>query len=139
MKTPKSSGKKPTRGEGKSPRGTSAKKRPSGGADDDGKKRLKKPDGRPSLDFAGEEGSMFMAVPSFDGVGEMDMNGNKPAWESYDWANEKSNKRRKKERAEKAAAAAMDADVHATDAPDADASEPKKGKGKGRRRSPRLT
>ena len=69
MKTPKSSGKKPTRGEGKSPRGTSAKKRPSGGADDDGKKRLKKPDGRPSLDFAGEEGSMFMAVPSFDGVG----------------------------------------------------------------------
>ena len=80
---------------------------------------------------------MFMAVPSFDGVGEMDMNGNKPAWESYDWANEKSNKRRKKERAEKAAAAAMDAHDDATDAPDADASEPKKGKGK-KKKEPKV-
>ena len=117
MKTPKSSGKKPSGAKGKSPRETSAKKRPaqSGGAD--AKKRIKKPDGRPSLDFAGEEGSVFMSVPSFDGAGEMDMGGKKPAWESYDWTSEKSNKQRKKERAEKAAAAAKDVAAHDT-APD---------------------
>ena len=138
MKTPKSSGKKPSGAKGKSPRETSAKKRPaqSGGAD--AKKRIKKPDGRPSLDFAGEEGSVFMSVPSFDGAGEMDMGGKKPAWESYDWTSEKSNKQRKKERAEKAAAAAKDvADVADDTAPD-DAPRVAPGKGKGKRpRNPR--
>ena len=131
MKTPKSSGEKPSGAKGKSPRETSAKKRPaqSGGAD--AKKRIKKPDGRPSLDFAGEEGSVFMSVPSFDGAGEMDMGGKKPAWESYDWTNEKSNKQRKKERAEKAAAAAKDvADVADTAPDDAPRVAPGKGKGK---------
>ena len=137
MKTPKSSGKKPSGAKGKSPRETSANKRPaqSGGAD--AKKRIKKPDGRPSLDFAGEEGSVFMSVPSFDGAGEMDMGGKKPAWESYDWTSEKSNKQRKKERAEKAAAAAKDVAAHDTAPDDAPRAAPGKGKG-GKTKEPKV-
>ena len=56
----------------------------------------------------GDDGSAFMPVPSFDGDGDIDLGGEAPAWESYDWEGEKSARKRAAEAAATRAAAAAD-------------------------------
>ena len=58
----------------------------------------------------GDDGSMFMPVPSFEGGGELDLGGAGPAWKTHDWQGETSARQRKKAKSAAAAAAARFAD-----------------------------
>ena len=108
MKTPKSAGK-----------AGSAKKRSLASGGDAGARASsgKKKSSAPKRDSAdddwgadGDDGSMFMPVPSFEGGGELDLGGAGPAWETYDWQGETSARQRKKAKSAAAAAAARSAD-----------------------------
>ena len=94
MKTPKPAGKA----------GSAKKRSPASGGDagaraSSGKKKSSAPK-RASADddwgADGDDGSMFMPVPSFEGGGELDLGGAGPAWETYDWQGETSARQRKK-------------------------------------------
>jgi ribosomal RNA-processing protein 8 len=118
MKTPKPSAKNAGLAGGQSPKtpASSAKKSraktPSGSGVKEGSGVKKSSKKKEALVAAGEEdfgddGSVFMAVPSFDGGGaELDFGGDGPAWKTYDWEAETSARQKKKAKAAAAAAAA---------------------------------